>query len=426
MMHRSSQTSVAAGRDANLDQAPSFVARLTRNLLRRVGDPAITMLLWTGESVTTCEREPIAQLIIADRSTLMRLFFDPELQFGEGFSEGRIQVRGDLVRFMEEVNRCEAALASSPMLRAPLRSARAVARYSSRTGSRDNIHHHYDISNDFYSWWLGKTMAYTCAYFPTADATLDEAQVAKMDHVCRKLRLRAGERVIEAGCGWGSLAIHMASKYGAKVTALNISREQLAYARQRAKAEGVADRVDFVEADYRDMEKFGGNYDAFVSVGMLEHVNRHDYASLGHGVVKCLNDGGRGLIHSIGRNRPARLNAWITTRIFPGAHAPSIGEMMRIFESADHSVMDVENLRAHYSRTLHDWRTGFSQHLDAVRERFDERFVRMWELYLCCSEAAFNTGDLQLFQILFAPRRSSFAPWTRADVYESTDPHEQS
>jgi cyclopropane-fatty-acyl-phospholipid synthase len=422
MMQRSSPSNVATERDAYPVRAPSVAARMTRNLLRRMGNPAIALVLWTGESVTTCRSDSIGQLIIADPRTLARLFFDPEMEFGEAYSDGRIQVRGDLTRLMEEVNRGEAASAVSPMLRAPLRSLRMVYRYSSRSKSRDNIHHHYDISNDFYSLWLGQTMAYTCAYYPTTAATLDDAQTAKMELVCRKLRLRAGERVIEAGCGWGSLAIHMARRYGVKVTALNISREQLSFARKRAKAEGLSDRVDFVESDYRDIDRLGGSYDAFVSVGMLEHVNLRDYVDLGRRVSKCLNPSGRGLIHSIGRNRPTRLNAWIEKRIFPGAYAPCIGEMMRIFESSDHSVLDVENLRPHYARTLHDWRDRFNGHLEAIREQFDDRFVRMWELYLCGSEAAFNTGDLQLFQILFAPRASSFAPWTRADLYEPVDP----
>jgi cyclopropane-fatty-acyl-phospholipid synthase len=210
-------------------------------------------------------------------------------------------------------------------------------------GSRDNIHKHYDLGNDFYSLWLGETMAYTCAYYPTAETTLDQAQVAKMDHVCRKLLLGANDTVVEAGCGWGSLALHMAGRYGAKVRAFNISKEQIAYARGRARELGLESRVDFVEDDYRNIK---GTYDAFVSVGMLEHVGRENYPELGRVISRCLSNEGRGLIHSIGRNRPEPLHPWIERRIFPGAYPPSLGEMMQIFEPTNLSVLDVENLRS--------------------------------------------------------------------------------
>jgi cyclopropane-fatty-acyl-phospholipid synthase len=257
-------------------------------------------------------------------------------------------------------------------------------------------------------------MSYTCAYFPTAEATLEQAQVAKMDHVCRKLRLRAGDSVVEAGCGWGSLALHMASRYGAKVRAFNISGEQIRYARQRAKDLGLDGRVEYVEDDYRNIT---GRYDVFVSVGMLEHVGRENYPELGRVVRNALSAEGRGLIHSIGRNRPQPLHAWIERRIFPGAYAPSLGEMMQIFEPWDLSVIDVENIRLHYALTLRQWLARYESALDQVRARFDEFFVRMWRLYLAGSIAAFETGTMQLFQVLFTIQENNQLPPTREYMY---------
>ena len=195
-------------------------------------------------------------------------------------------------------------------------------------------------------------MAYTCAYYPTAEATLDEAQRAKMDHVCRKLRIGAADSVIEAGCGWGGLALHIAGRYGAKVRAFNISREQIEFARRQAQDRGLAHRVEFIEDDYRNIT---GACDVFVSVGMLEHVGRENYPGVGAVISRVAGTGGRGLIHSIGRNRPEPLHPWIERRIFPGAYPPSLGEMMQIFEPFNLSVLDVENLRLHYARTLRDW-----------------------------------------------------------------------
>ena len=356
---------------------------------------------------------PLARITFASRATLLAVLADPSLRFGDAYSDGTVTVEGDLVALLERVYRAGGVGARGSLLR---RVAAALRRPHINTlaGSRDNIHHHYDIGNEFYALWLGGTMAYTCAYYPTPQATLDEAQVAKMDHVSRKLRLQPGERVVEAGCGWGAFALHMARRYGVTVRAFNISHEQIAYARERAAREGLAARVEYVEDDYRNIT---GQYDAFVSVGMLEHVGVHNYTHLGQIVQRCLGGRGRGLIHSIGRNYPARLQPWIEKRIFPGGYPPSLGEMARLFEPWDLSVLDVENLRLHYAQTLRHWLERYEAASDRVREMFDEKFVRMWRLYLAGSIAGFTTGTLQLFQVLFAPGGSNDVAWTRAHLY---------
>jgi cyclopropane-fatty-acyl-phospholipid synthase len=254
-------------------------------------------------------------------------------------------------------------------------------------------------------------MVYTCAYFPSPDATLESAQLAKMDLVCRKLRLQPGERVIEAGCGWGSLALFMARRYGVTVRAYNISAEQIAYARARARAEGADDRVEFVEDDYRNIS---GACDVFVSVGMLEHVGLPDYPTLGRVMDRSLTECGRGLLHFIGRNQPAPLNPWIRKRIFPGAYPPTLREVCaEILEPQAFSVLDVENLRLHYAKTLAQWRQRFDASSHQVATIFDDRFVRAWRLYLAGSEAAFTTGWMQLFQVVFARGSSNAIPWIR-------------
>jgi cyclopropane-fatty-acyl-phospholipid synthase len=268
------------------------------------------------------------------------------------------------------------------------------------------------VGNDFYRLWLDGQLVYTCAYFPSPGATLEEAQVAKMDLVCRKLRLRPGEHVVEAGCGWGALAIHMARKYGVTVTAYNLSHEQVTYARERAAREGLADRVAVVEDDYRAIH---GSADAFVSVGMLEHVGPADYPVLGAVIRRVLGDGrGRGLLHFIGRSRPNPLNPWITKRIFPGAYPPTLVEAIGgVLEPGNLTVLDVENLRLHYATTLDHWRRRFVAAADEVRRTFGVSFERAWHLYLSGSQAAFLAGSLQLFQVVFAPARSNGIPWTR-------------
>jgi len=391
----------------------SVEGRLLARLLDYLGKPPLEFILWNGEHIAPAGIGVVARVRVSNRATLLGILADPQMRFPDAYSEGRIEIEGDLVQLLEAVYH---AGRSSPQPSALRRLVESLHRphVNTLSGSRENIHHHYDISNDFYSLWLGQTMAYTCAYYPTPTTTLDQAQVAKMDHVCRKLRLRAGESVVEAGCGWGTLALHMARNYGVKVRAFNISREQVAYARERAAKEGMSSQVEYVQDDYRNIS---GRYDAFVSVGMLEHVGVANYPGLGDVIARSIGGNGRGFIHSIGRNRPSPLSPWIEKRIFPGAYPPSLAEMMRIFEPHDFSVLDVENLRLHYAQTLRDWLALFEAASGRVREMFDEKFVRMWRMYLAGSIAGFTTGALQLFQVLFAPRDNNQVPMTREHLY---------
>jgi cyclopropane-fatty-acyl-phospholipid synthase len=389
---------------------------LLQRLRALLGDPPVEFAIAGGARVGAGSATPVARVTFASRATLTAIVTDPWVRFGDAYSDGEVNIEGDLVRLLETIYR-SGGMGGKPtsLLR---RAAGALRRQqrNSLVDARDNIHHHYDIGNDFYALWLGDTMAYTCAYYPTPDVTLNQAQIAKMDHVCRKLRLQAGESVVEAGCGWGMLALHMARHYGVRVRAFNISHQQILYAREWAAREGLSGRVEFVEDDYRNI---AGHCDAFVSVGMLEHVGLDNYARLGQVAHQCLDGRGRGLIHSIGRNRPATLQPWIEKRIFPGAHPPSLAEMMRIFEPWDFSVLDVENLRLHYAQTLRHWLALYEAASARIRAMFDDKFVRMWRLYLAGSEAAFTTGTLQLFQVVFAPGASNDVPWTRAHLYST-------
>jgi cyclopropane-fatty-acyl-phospholipid synthase len=396
-------------------QGASVDARLVRRLLAILGNPPLEFLLaWTGERIGAQGTAPAVHLRIADRATLLSLLRDPRVRFGDAYSAGSIEVEGDLVQLLEMVYRAFPQGSAAGSLSRRLSGWLQRPRRNTLRGSRRNIHRHYDLGNEFYSLWLGETMAYTCAYFPTAEASLEQAQVAKMDHVCRKLRLKVGDSVVEAGCGWGSLALHMAGRYGARVRAFNISKQQIQYARARAREQGLENRVEFIEDDYRNIS---GRYDVFASVGMLEHVGRENYSELGRVARRSLNAEGRGLIHSIGRNRPAPLHPWIERRIFPGAYAPSLGEMMQIFEPASLSVLDVENIRLHYALTLRQWLVRYENALGKVRTMFDEFFVRMWRLYLAGSIAAFETGTLQLFQVLFTTAENNRIPLTREFIY---------
>lgn len=390
---------------------------LTRKLLGAMGDSPIAITLWNGETIKTIPGSAEVTLRIQDRRALWGLVTKPDLYFGDAYSLGRIGVEGSLLRLVDlagdasenysVMNNGVGRLLAKLVTRAP--------RANTLAGSKENIHHHYDLSNDFYQLWLDpEHLQYTCAYYPHAGTTLDEAQAAKLHHVCRKLRLQPGDTVIEAGCGWGGLARFMALEYGAKVKAYNISHQQIMFASERAKREGFQDQVQYIEDDYRNAR---GDCDVFVSVGMLEHVGTRQYPVLGGVIDGCLKDNGRGLIHSIGRNQPRLMNVWIEKRIFPGAYPPTLGEMAAIFEPYQFSILDVENLRLHYARTLEHWLQNFENQRDKVADLFDEVFVRAWRLYLTGSISAFQRGDLQLFQVVFNRGQDNHVPLTREHLY---------
>ena len=390
--------------------------RVVSWIMKRVGNPRVMVRLWNGHEFYVSDGTPVACLEFRDRRVLPQLLMSTAFGFGECYSRGLMEVHGNFLAFANEITRALATVSYQNHLWSKFRSQLGAFQRNTLSRSRHNVHHHYDLGNDFYKLWLDQRLVYTCAYFEHPAATLDEAQVAKLDHVCRKLQLRPGQDVIEAGCGWGALAMHMAEYYGVNVKAYNNSREQVAYARQEAQRRRLDSKVEFIEDDYRSVRE---RCDVFVSIGMLEHVGLRNYRTLGELIQRSLKPNGIGLIHAIGRSHPRPTDAWIRKRIFPGGHIPSLSEMAALFEPFRFSVLDVENLRMHYARTCRAWLENFENVQDEVRDMYDEEFVRAWRLYLAGSAAGFESGTLQLFQVLFAPRGNNNVPWSRQYQYKS-------
>ncbi|MBE0620183.1 MAG: class I SAM-dependent methyltransferase [Burkholderiales bacterium] len=388
---------------------------LTR-MMESLGNPPLALVLWDGQEIAGTGSQPIARVLIRDHGALLKLIANPELEFGEMYTAGRIEVQGILADCLEAIYRAMMRRARYGQITQKLLAPFNAPLRNTVPRARRNIHHHYDIGNDFYKLWLDRDMVYTCAYFSSPSAGLEEAQAAKLDYVCRKLRLTPGETVLETGCGWGALALHMAKHYGVMVKAYNISKEQIVFARERARTEGLDGQVQFIEDDYRNV---AGKFDAFVSVGMLEHVGVDQYQALGAVIDRSLKDTGRGLVHSIGRDRPSPMTPWIERNIFPGARPPSLSQMMQIFEPFGFSVLDVENLRLHYAKTLEHWLLRYEANVERVEKMFDAAFVRTWRLYLAGSLAAFRSGDMQLFQVSFNRAGQNRIPWTRQYLYTS-------
>jgi cyclopropane-fatty-acyl-phospholipid synthase len=402
--------------DTHVDREPHTYERwLVAKLMRMAGSPPIRFRLWNGDVIEPHGKPARFTLHLTDPKALYTLVTNPNLAFGDLYSAGRLGIEGDLPDLMEALYRAihQARQKWPRWLEALWRNH--APRSTGLSEAQENIHHHYDLGNDFYRLWLDQAeMQYTCAYYERPELTLEQAQQAKLEHVCRKLRLKPGMTVVEAGCGWGGLARYMARNYRVSVHAYNISREQVAYAREQARDQGLDNLIDYIEDDYRNIQ---GQYDAFVSVGMLEHVGKENYLELSELIKRSLKPDGLALIHSIGRNRPMLMNAWIEKRIFPGAYPPSIGEIMTLCEHGDFSVIDVENLRLHYARTLSAWMERFNAAENVISDMYDEHFTRAWRMYLAGSIAAFRAGSLQLFQVVFTHGDNNRLPATRQDLY---------
>ena len=408
--------SQVAGHKDYLDTNASRVTYVDRWLAKRImeaaGNPPIHVELWNGEPVYTPTGNSYGKMVFKNRSVLLRTLKGPELAFGDAYSDGELELHGDLY---EIVYRCFSAIqarGASAFKKSVLGQA-PKSKINTPDGSKKHIHHHYDLGNEFYRLWLDEKMVYTCAYYPQEQATLEQAQIAKMDHVCRKVRLEPGQTVIEAGCGWGSLALHMAKNYGVKVRAFNISEEQIAFAQERAVKEQLSGQVEFIKDDYRNVS---GKFDAFVSIGMLEHVGLDHFDTLGEVIKRSLEPDGIGIIHSIGRNHVIPVNEWLEKRIFPGSYPPSIREMLPIFEER-FSILDLENIRLHYAKTLLEWLARFDRNIDTIRSMYDEPFVRAWRLYLAGCAASFMSASLQLFQVVFTHTANNKLSLTREHLY---------
>lgn len=350
---------------------------------------------------------------IKDASALSRLMANAELAFGELYVDGLIAIDGDdidglLALVLQNLRRHGFKTGATPpgmrLFEAPRREI------NDRKRAERNVAHHYDISNELYRVFLDEDLQYSCAYYETGAETLEEAQDAKKELIAAKLCLRPGLSLLDIGCGWGGLALHLARTRGVNVRGITLSQAQLPVARVRAQAQNLAAQAEFVLEDYRETE---GAFDRIVSVGMFEHVGRGHYDEFFRQIASLLAEDGVALLHTIGRADGAGATSpWIDRYIFPGGYIPALSEIMPAVERAGLYVTDIEVWRLHYAYTLRAWRERFEARLDDVRAMFDERFCRMWRFYLAASEAAFRYGGHEVFQIQLA-RRQDAVPRTR-------------
>ena len=337
------------------------------------------------------------------------VLLDPELKLGEAYVDGGVIVEqgsiGDLLTVLLSQTR-EGKAPHWARVRWLLRYVhRRVKQFNSRRRARRNVAHHYDLDDNLYQLFLDHDRQYSCAYFESADQSLDDAQLAKKRHLASKLFLRPHQRVLDIGCGWGGLSLYLSEICGARVTGISLSKKQLAVAERRATERGLAERVEFKLQDYRDVSD---GFDRIISIGMFEHVGVGFYDLFFRKCAALLDEDGVMVLSSTGRwDGPNVTNPWIEKYIFPGGYIPALSEVLPAIERAGLLVSDIEILRLHYANTLKAWRDRFFAHREAIEQLYDQRFMRMWEFYLAASEMTFRAQGMMVFQLQLTKRQDA-------------------
>jgi len=356
---------------------------------------------------------------ILDKKLHYKLLFRPDLYFGEAYSDGSIIIEnGTLTDFLDialmNIGKGELNFFTK-LINKLNNSYRYLTNFNFIKKSKMNVAHHYDLSDNLYSLFLDPKKQYSCGYFKNKNDTLVTAQNNKIQHIIKKLNIQSNQKVLDIGCGWGSLAIDIAKSTNCEVTGITLSKNQYNYCIKKAKELNLENQVTFKLIDYRLLDE---KFDRIVSVGMFEHVGRKFYNKFFNQIQKLLNDDGVSLIHTIGSVNPPRdPHPWITKYIFPGGYTPSLSEVITPVEKAGLIVSDIEVLKLHYSYTLKHWKENCIKNKDQIIKIFDEKFFRMWEFYLASCESAFKWGDQVVYQLQLTKNYTS-TPNTRNYIYK--------
>lgn len=402
--------------DSNAPRS-AFLPVLGPVLRRIVQSGQLTVIDWRGGVTrfgSDADHGPSATIRFHRRWLPLRIALNPALATGEAYMRGDLTIEaGDLGTFLmvatdqrEQILEPRWIKRLNTLLQWGIRAAGG----NNRRRAARNVAHHYDLGTDFYRLFLDSEMHYSCAYFPTGTETLDEAQAAKARHIAAKLCLESGNRVLDIGSGWGSLALALVRCEDVQVTGVTLSQEQLQSARSRVDHAGQAGAISFALQDYRDVT---GTFDRIVSVGMLEHVGFAQFEGYFTKVAQLLDRNGVALIHAIGRSDDkGGADPWTQRHIFPGGYLPSLSEVIPAIERSGLIVTDIEILRLHYAETLRHWSQRFADRRASAKAMYGEEFCRMWEFYLAAAEMSFRNRPLMVFQIQLAHRKTA-VPLTR-------------
>jgi cyclopropane-fatty-acyl-phospholipid synthase len=383
-----------------------------KTLFKNLFSETFELQLWDGSSEIYGDGIPKFKIIFNEPIPKSDIINDPSIAFGEGYMTKKFDIHGNIEEVVEALyDNKESFLGSTSKFSHLIKVVK-----NNLKNSKENIEFHYDIGNDFYKLWLDDTMTYSCGYFKSQEDSLTEAQKNKVNHILKKLNLQDGETLLDIGCGWGELIITAAKMYKVKATGITLSTQQFEKVKERIESEGLNDLVDVKLIDYRELKDI--KFDKIVSVGMLEHVGKEHLCEYFSAVNKLLNKEGLSLLHCITNTSDDGVNSWINKYIFPGGYVPSIQELISNMSDLDFNIIDVENLRLHYAKTLECWYDNFQQALPEIEKNKDETFIRMWELYLNSCAASFKSGNINLHQFLFSKGVNNNLPWTREYMYK--------
>lgn len=389
---------------------------IIKQLIKSTFDIPLQVTYPNGNIETYNGSNPHVKLKLNKNFSVSELSKDPSIVLGEAVMDGDIEIYGSIQELILSAYRC-----GDSFLRNSKFSKLIPKQFHDKKHSKSDIQKHYDIGNDFYKLWLDDTMTYSCAYFKHENDSLEQAQLNKVHHILNKLNAQPGGKLLDIGCGWGTLIITAAKEYGLNATGITLSEEQASFITKRIKEEGLENKITVLIKDYRDIRE---TYDYITSVGMFEHVGKENLSQYFQTISKRLNINGLALIHGItgqvGGNHGSGTNSWINKYIFPGGYIPRLTENLNHIASAGLQIADLESLRRHYQKTLELWTKNFHNALPEVQKTHDKRFINMWDLYLQSCAASFESGNIDIFQYLLSKGVSKDTmPMTRDYMYSA-------
>ncbi|HGI3293271.1 TPA: class I SAM-dependent methyltransferase [Streptococcus agalactiae] len=389
---------------------------IIKQLIKSTFDIPLQVTYPNGNIETYNGSNPHVKLKLNKNFSVSELSKDPSIVLGEAVMDGDIEIYGSIQELILSAYRC-----GDSFLRNSKFSKLIPKQFHDKKHSKSDIQKHYDIGNDFYKLWLDDTMTYSCAYFKHENDSLEQAQLNKVHHILNKLNAQPGGKLLDIGCGWGTLIITAAKEYGLNATGITLSEEQASFITKLIKEEGLENKVTVLIKDYRDIRE---TYDYITSVGMFEHVGKENLSQYFQTISKRLNINGLALIHGItgqvGGNHGSGTNSWINKYIFPGGYIPRLTENLNHIASAGLQIADLEPLRRHYQKTLELWTKNFHNALPEVQKTHDKRFINMWDLYLQSCAASFESGNIDIFQYLLSKGVSKDTmPMTRDYMYSA-------
>jgi cyclopropane-fatty-acyl-phospholipid synthase len=388
-----------------------FEKKLLNKAMSQAFDIPVEVTYWDGETEKYGEGEPQARIKLNKKFSFGDLAGTPTLFLAEAYMHKEVEIDGSIQELIASAYRKAGSFLTD---QAGFGQATLKLLHGhSQKETREDIHSHYDIGNDFYEKWLDKTMTYSCAYWEREDMTLEEAQMAKVRHILTKLHSQPGQRLLDIGCGWGTLMFVAAQEYGLTCVGITLSDEQYYYTRKKVEELGLEDKVSVQLIDYRNLKD--GDFDYVTSIGMFEHVGKENLGIYFQKVYEYLKPNGRALIHGItGQHYGAGVDPFIEKYIFPGGYIPNIAEQVQHILSASLQIDDLEPLRRHYQRTLETWDANYKKVFVEVVESMGEPFARMWDLYLQACAASFEAGNIDVVQYLLTKGASGEGlPMTR-------------